>query len=228
VVRPDILIRKDSRSYIIEVKSKVGNLRQHREGKMLINMHGDVRAAYKEVGCDLAFQVEVLRQAFPNLMIVPYFLLPEETSLAQEAEVKAVRGEEQIVVSKLDRDTINRWRSDSALKFFPAHKAIERIKVATAATMTAMAKAWQSEKRPGPLLKYRCRNCELRLKGAVGKNDDHGIRTAIPSARRLRRDAGVSRDDKWKRGRLPENEGSHRHFAPQLRHPRQRQPVDHL
>ena len=87
VVRPDVLIRKDNVLYIIEVKSKVGNLRQHREGKMLINMHGDVHANFKEIVYDLAFQVEVLCRAFQDLTIVPYFVLPEEQSRSSDEEV---------------------------------------------------------------------------------------------------------------------------------------------
>jgi len=248
VVRPDILIRKDSSIYIIEVKSKVGNLRQHREGKMPINMYGDVRAAYKEIVHDLAFQVEVLRLAFPDLTVVPYFLLPEGSALSNKEEVVTARREEQIVLSGGDSVSVNRRRSDSVLKFFPTEQAIQHIKASTVATMDAMAVTWKSGERPAPQLKYGCRNCEFRLKEQESGDGFHRCwgRLAEPTPHifdlhqlyslklpdkkqaLLRCDESLSRNDNWKRGRLLENEGSHRHFAPQLRHPRHRESVDHL
>lgn len=171
VVRPDVFIRKGGTLYIIEVKSKVGNLRQHREGKMLINMYRDVRAAYKEIVYDLAFQVEVLRRAFPSLSIVPYFLLPEESARACREEVMAARNKEELTPLEICDEVISKRRSDSVLKFFPAEQAIERIRNATSTTMGAMALAWKSGRRPEAKLKYGCRNCEFRLKGGEAKSD---------------------------------------------------------
>lgn len=164
VVRPDLLIRKGNSLYIIEVKSKIGNLRQHREGKLLINMYGDIRAAYKEIVYDLAFQVEVLQRVFQDLTIVPYFLLPEEQARSSEDEVTAAKNEEQISLPDEDENTLKTRRSKSVLKFFPADQAIEKIKPTTSATMDAMAEAWKSGVRPTPRLRYGCRNCEFRLK----------------------------------------------------------------
>jgi hypothetical protein len=42
--RPDVLIRKGDMLYVFVMKSKLGKLRWHQEGKMLINRYGDVRA----------------------------------------------------------------------------------------------------------------------------------------------------------------------------------------
>lgn len=165
VVRPDVLIRKGKTLYVIEVKSKLGNLRQHREGKLLINCYGDVRAAYREIVHDLAFQVEVLRRACPDLSIVPYFLLPEESSQSCKEEVQAARQREQIVDIPADRNALEKNRMESVLKFFVADKAIDKIQVIVGAEMDAMADAWESGQRPEPKLKYGCRNCEFRLKG---------------------------------------------------------------
>ncbi|MGJ8650854.1 MAG: DUF2779 domain-containing protein [Opitutaceae bacterium] len=165
VIRPDVLIRKGGTLYIIEVKSKNGNLRQHREGKMLINCYGDVRAAYREIVYDLAFQVEVLKRAFPNLTVIPFFLLPEEQARACQDEVMAAREREEIALFELCEEIINKRRSESVLKFFPASTAIERIQIATSATMDSMALAWKSGQRPEPQLRYGCRNCVFRLKG---------------------------------------------------------------
>lgn len=173
VVRPDVLIRKGNTLYIIEVKSKIGNIRQHREGKMFINMYGDVRAAYKEIVYDLAFQVEVLRLAFPNLSIVPYFLLPEEQARSSKEEVTAARNEEQISLPEGDEDVLKTRRSKSVLKFFPAGQAIERIRATASATMDVMSAAWKSGKRPTPRLRYGCRNCEFRLKGSESDDGYH-------------------------------------------------------
>lgn len=171
VVRPDVLIRKGGNLYLIEVKSKVGNLRQHRQGKMLINCYGDVRAAYKEIVYDLAFQAEVLRRAFPNLTVAPYFLVPEEGARSCEDEVMAARKWEEIALLQSNEDIIQKRRSESVLKFFPADQAIERIRMVSSATMDAMAAAWKSGERPEPQLKYGCRNCEFRLRDTTGKID---------------------------------------------------------
>jgi len=173
VVRPDILIRKGGSLYIIEVKSKIGNLRQHREGKLLINCYGDVRAAYKEIVYDLAFQVEVIQRAFPNFSVVPYFLLPEERSRACQDEVLAARKREEIAFFENSEDIINQRRSESVLKFFPAGTAIERIQTVTSATMNTMAIAWKSERRPESRLRYGCRNCEFRIKGDHASSDGY-------------------------------------------------------
>jgi hypothetical protein len=171
VVRPDVLIRKGRTLYVIEVKSKLGNLRQHREGKLLINCYGDVRAAYREIVHDLAFQVEVLRRACPELSIVPYFLLPEETSRSCEEEVQAARLKEQIVDIPADGAALEKNRVESVLKFFVADKAIDKIQAIVGTEMDAMADVWESGQRPEPKLKYGCRNCEYRLKGERCQTD---------------------------------------------------------
>ena len=165
VARPDVLIRKGDKLYVIEVKSKLGNLRQHREGKMLINYYGDVRAAYREILHDLAFQVEVIRSAYPNLVVIPYFLLPEETSLSSESEVCAARKDVEGPVLHEDEAALKAVRAESVLKFFEADTAVEKIRKVVAAEMNAMAKVWRLGERPKPELKYGCRNCEFRLKG---------------------------------------------------------------
>lgn len=171
VVRPDVLIRKDNILYIVEVKSKIGNLRQHREGKLLINMFGEVRAAYKEIVYDLAFQVEALKRAFPNHSIVPYFLLPEEGARSSMNEVIAARNIEEVTPSETNEEVIRNRRSESVLKFFPAEQAIERIQITTSATMDAMAETWKSGNRPQAQLKYGCKNCEFRLIGDHTRSD---------------------------------------------------------
>lgn len=97
VARPDILISNGKNIYLIEVKWKVGNSEQHRAGKMLVNAYGNVRAAYREILYDLAFQTVLLERAFPNFTIIPYFLMPDECTESKTAEVAAARNEEQVV-----------------------------------------------------------------------------------------------------------------------------------
>lgn len=171
VIRPDILIRKGKKLYVIEVKSKLGNLRQHQEGKMLINCYGDIRAAYREIVYDLSFQVEVLQRAYPNLLVVPYFLLPEERSPSRKAEVLAARDPEEAPLVQYDRAELKTIRAESVLKFFSADTAVEKIRGVVAAEMRSMAEVWKSGEMPKPVLKYGCRNCEFRLKGQ-GSNED--------------------------------------------------------
>lgn len=88
--RPDVLIRKGNKIFLIEVKSKVGNIEQHRAGKMLVNYYGNIRAAYREIVHDLAFQAILLERVYPAFTIIPYFLLPDECTvyLMDHAEMK--------------------------------------------------------------------------------------------------------------------------------------------
>jgi len=171
VARPDILIRKGDTLYLIEVKSKLGNLRQHREGTMLINYYGDVRAAFREILYDLVFQVEVVRRAYPNLVVIPHFLLPEENSLSCEDEVWVARQVEATPAFHDDEAALKTIRAESVLKFFVADVAVEKVREVVAAEMNAMAETWRSGRRPEPKLKYGCRNCEYRLKGEGCQTD---------------------------------------------------------
>lgn len=171
VICPDILMRRGGKLYIFEVKSKLGKLRWHLEGKMLINVYGDVRAAYREIVHDLAFQTVVLQKAFPDLTVVPYFLLPEETSQATGEEVALARDGVELKIERVPDEVIKRRRDDSILKFFNASKAISKISEQTTQSMDAMVKAWHSGQRPMQLLRYQCRNCEFRLNNG-GQVDD--------------------------------------------------------
>jgi len=163
VARPDILVCKGKKIYLIEVKSKVGNLEQHRAGRMLINAYGDVRAAYREIIHDLAFQAVLLERAFSNFTIVPYFLMPDECTESKAEEVAAARNEEQVVDSPASESEVKANREGSVLRFFAAGKAVELIRETICSQMDAMAEAWNSGERTKPDLKYRCRNCEFRL-----------------------------------------------------------------
>jgi CRISPR/Cas system-associated exonuclease Cas4 (RecB family) len=171
VIRPDVLIRKNRTLYIIEVKSKVGNMQQHRDGKMLINYYGDVRAAFREIVYDLSFQVEVLNRAFPDFDIIPYFLLPEGASLVHKEETEAARKREEIVAENIPNELLNKRRAKSVLKFFPATTAIDKIQATTSATMDAMHTAWKSDTKPKAKLRYQCRNCEFRLQNGNDSTD---------------------------------------------------------
>ncbi len=164
VIRPDVLIRKGRTLYIVDVKSKSGDMQQHRKGRMLINFYGDVRAAYKEIAYDLSFQTEVIRHAFPDFEIVPYFLLPESSSRTDNEEVDAARKVQEFTSEIISDEVLRKRRSESVLKFFPASNAISKIRATTESTMAAMHTAWLSKLRPKPQLRYQCRNCESRLK----------------------------------------------------------------
>jgi hypothetical protein len=169
VVRPDILIRRDDTIYLIEVKSKVGDLKAHREGRMLINYYGDIRAAWREIVYDVAFQVEVLQRAFPGFCIVPYLLLPESTAKASASEVSAVR-EVDFTPAANDNELRER-RSKSVLKFFAAQAAVSKIAALTSGTIDSMLAAWKSQKMPESVLRYQCRNCEFRLQNGGDPSD---------------------------------------------------------
>jgi hypothetical protein len=169
VVRPDILVKKNDKIYIIEAKSKVGDMRAHKEGKMLINFYGDIRAAWKEIVYDLAFQVEVLSRALPDYSIVPYLLLPEGNSESAMDEIEAVR-KGQFAPACSD-EVVRDRRAASCLKFFPAEAAINKISELVAASMDAMKQVWLSGERPEPRLRYQCRNCEFRLSNGKEPSD---------------------------------------------------------
>lgn len=171
VVRPDIMIRKGDKLFVIEVKSKLGRLCWHQEGKMLITMYGGVRAAYRDIVYDLAFQSEVLERAFPDLEILPYFLLPEEASEARGDEVELLREGFFPDDECITDEVIQQRRNDSILKFFKASEAIRMIREQTAQEMDAMAEAWRLGDRPEPKLRYGCRNCVFRLQNGRDKGD---------------------------------------------------------
>lgn len=164
-------MRRGGKLYIFEVKSKLGKVTWHQEGKMLINCFGDVRAAFRNIVHDLAFQTVVLEKAFPGLTVVPYFLLPEETTPAKNKEVTLSRRGFDLDADSVPKDVIEKRRDDSILKFFNASKAIEKIREETAKSMDAMVKVWQSGKRPLPKLRYQCRNCEFRLNNVRQQGD---------------------------------------------------------
>lgn len=161
IVRPDILVCRGDTIYLIEVKSKVGDLKAHREGRMLINCYGDIRAAWREIVYDVTFQVKVLERAFPECRIMPYLLLPESASEASPSEVSAIR-EANFTPAMNDNESKER-RSGSVLKFFPAQAAIRKISELTSGTIDSMLAAWKSREMPEPALRYQCRNCEFRL-----------------------------------------------------------------
>jgi hypothetical protein len=171
LTRPDVLIRKEDKIFLIEVKSKVGNLRRHADGKMLLNMYGDVRADYREIVYDLAFQVAALERAYPDMEIVPYFLLPEEESAADANEVRAARDNSRAMDFLNDDDSKKKNRAASVLKFFKAADAIGTIKKTASTAIDAMERAWKSRERPPPKLRYACRNCEFRLDNGRRKDD---------------------------------------------------------
>ena len=122
-VRPDILVKRGETIYLIEVKSKVGNLHAHREGRMLINYYGDVRAAWREIVNDITFQVEVLSRAFPDCFIVPYLLLPEGSSVARSEEIEAVMASD--FSQPHSEAELRGRRQASVLKFFPVSLAVD-------------------------------------------------------------------------------------------------------
>lgn len=158
LARPDVLIRKDSQLYLVEVKSKLGNLADHRAGKMLFNCYGDIRAAWKDYVYDLAFQCAVAQRAFPDLEVIPWLLLPE----AQSPSHSDVVTESEAPVT-LDQTAIQERREKSVLKFFNASKAVIHVAAEVAQTMKEMKQVWQSGERPVSPLRYQCRNCEFRL-----------------------------------------------------------------
>lgn len=172
VTRPDVLMRDGNRLLLIEVKSKVGDMRAHLNGSMLINIYDDIRAAWKEYVHDLAFQVAIFSQAFPEFEIVPFLLLPEQSAIASVDEVEAVRASE-FMAGDLTDEIMRKRRSESVLKFFPAQKAIDKVHESTLLQMQAMERAWQSGVRPDVPLRYQCRNCEFRLDN--GRNPDDGF-----------------------------------------------------
>jgi len=170
IARPDVLIREGKRLFLIEVKSKVGDMRAHLDGRMLLNMYDNIRAVWKDYVSDLSFQVHVFAKAFPDYEIVPYFLLPEGSTLAHTEEVAAVRAGD-FNATELDDAAMRSRRSKSVLKFFPAKKAIDHVRDATALRMAQMEQVWRSGEKPPSPLKYQCRNCEFRLQDGHDPTD---------------------------------------------------------
>lgn len=151
MARPDVLIRKGSQLYLIEVKSKLGNLNEHNAGKMLFNIYGDIRAAWKDYVYDLAFQCAVLREAYPQLEVIPWLLLPEGNSRASDPE------------NQVDLSDVKNCRSHSVLKFFNAAAAVKHVTQEVRQKMTSLEDVWLSGERPVSTLRYQCKNCEFRL-----------------------------------------------------------------
>ena len=166
LARPDVLIRKGDQLYLVEVKSKLGNLADHRASKMLFNCYGDIRAAWKDYVHDLAFQCQVAKRAFPNLEIIPWLLLPEQQSPATKDEISS-----QDEPSTTDQIAIQERREQSVLKFFNASKAVTHVSASVAQTMDKMRQVRESEERPVSPLRYQCRNCEFRLGNGRNKSD---------------------------------------------------------
>jgi len=73
IIRIDILNKKGNTLELIEVKSKSWNSEKHKfEDKKTLN-------EFSEYLDDLAFQYHVLKEAYPNADIKPYFLLPDKS-----------------------------------------------------------------------------------------------------------------------------------------------------
>lgn len=168
LARPDVLIRKGDQLYLVEAKSKLGNLADHRAGKMLFNCYGCIRAAWKDYVYDLTFQCEVARRAFPELEVIPWLLLPEADSPANGDEI-SVHEEPDL----LDQIAIKQRRKRSVLKFFDASNAVAHVAPNVAQTMEEMKQIWLSGERPASPLRYQCRNCEFRLSN--GRNEGDGF-----------------------------------------------------
>jgi hypothetical protein len=168
LARPDVVIRKGGQLHLVEVKSKLGNLADHRAGKMLFNCYGDIRAAWKDYVHDLAFQCEVVSRSFPELEVIPWLLLPEAESPANGEEIS-----ERDEPDSLDPIVIKRRREQSVLKFFDASKAVVHVAQNVAQTMEEMKQVWLSGERPVSPLRYQCRNCEFRL--GNGRNEGDGF-----------------------------------------------------
>ncbi len=172
IAHPDVLIRKERDLHLITIKSKAGNIDAHRAGKMLVTMYGGIRACWKDYVYELAFQCAVLRQAWPDLRIVPWLLLPECNTPADAEEITSAQATPAPLPEEHD-DEITRRRRRSVLKFFPASKAVDLIADEVDAAMREMKKLWRSGERPVSPLKYACRNCEFR--SGNGRDETDGF-----------------------------------------------------
>lgn len=168
--RPDILIRQGQRLFLIEAKSKVGDLSAHQKGQLLFNIYGDIRAAWRDYVYELAFQYVVVSKAYPEFEVMPYLLLPEGGSLGEHEEVSAARAKENEPPT-LDEAVIKSRRQRSVLKFFPAKPAVKHVLAEVTAKMAAMAQLMKSGECPISPLRYKCRNCEYRLRDGADPND---------------------------------------------------------
>lgn len=169
IARPDVLIKRGEKIFLIEIKSKVADLAAHRQGRMLINFYGNIRAEWRDYVYDLAFQCAVVARAVPTATILPFFLLPEERSTAEFTEANAVLKETEDPPS--DEEEVKLRRSRSVMKFFSAREVTERIAEATRVEMNAMRTVLESGERPPSPLKYGCRNCEFRLANGTDRTD---------------------------------------------------------
>ena len=171
MARPSLLMRRDGRLFLFHVAAKIGDLAAHREGKMLINYYGDIRAAYRELVHALAYESEVVRRAMRGLAVVPYFILPEGSARAQAEEVAVARSDAPGHTDNADIAELKRRRAASVLKFYPASAAVEKIRGQTRDGIEAMLDARRRGTRPEPRLRYQCRNCEFRLKNGRDPGD---------------------------------------------------------
>jgi len=170
IARPDVMIRQGKRLFLIEVKSKSGDMRAHLDGRMLNNIFGDIRACWREYVHDLAFQTVVVSKAFPEYEIVPYLLMPEANAIGHTEEIESVRAG-NFSSTDLNDVEMRKRRSKSVLKFFPASKAIDQVRKQTEARMLEMESIWLSGKKPAARLRYQCKNCEFRLAGGNTPGD---------------------------------------------------------
>ncbi|MGI6726623.1 MAG: DUF2779 domain-containing protein [Christensenellales bacterium] len=127
LARTDILIKKENRLELIEVKAKSFNP----ETDSFYNKNGSLSAGWKSYLYDVAFQKHVLRRAMPDMEIEAYLMLADKSSLCPEDGLNQMfrirrdeRGQARVVVSpKLEP----RHLHPSMLVRAPADEACERI-----------------------------------------------------------------------------------------------------
>ena len=170
LARPDVLIKRGKKLYLIEAKSKCGDMAAHRKGRMLITFYGGIRSEWREYVHDLSFQCEVVKRALPGYEVMPYLLLPEAQSAAPEEEIEAARIERP-EYDHPGKGTVKQRREKSIFRFFASAKAIKEVKAGVGERMDTMAEILGSRNRPVSPLKYACRNCEFRLKDGNDPED---------------------------------------------------------
>jgi len=178
LARADILVKLANRFELIEVKAKSYDPAEAPDGQggaLPRNKNGTIPSAWREYVEDVAFQVMVLRELFPDAEIVPYLMLVDKT---RSTTIDAMY---QLFDLRRERDALDRDRvtvaftdRDGALaRIREGDHFLARVDVAHEVDLVAAEVAREAERfvrslvpeltRLPPEIGIKCRGCEYRV-----------------------------------------------------------------
>jgi hypothetical protein len=184
LARVDILQRHGNRFDLIEVKSKsLRNGEQDSDSEddandateQLINTKGAIYSNWREYVEDVAYQVEVLRELFPDAEIVPHLLVVNKSQACEVDRLPALFRIERDVVDEdgVTRDLIVEYRGGRdavdpghflALRDVSKEVAIVAEEVRETAAQLVALYHGDEVTRAEPRLSWRCGGCEFRVR----------------------------------------------------------------